>query len=253
MKRRVYETAAEIVQQFPDGIRHKDLLELTYDKLKIDIPRLNYGSVAGWITSLQEVKPQLVTKPSRGLYAPVTTSSDEDTDANSELANEIDLAEADFYESLANFLIEDLNECTKASAIGSMRANGKWGNPDVVGVNKPRAGDVFQYSWEVITAELKTNVASIATSFGQASSYRLFSHRVYVAVPRIAPQKELEKLLAQCHHAGIGVLTFDLDKEKPNFEQKLRARTSMPDMFYVNEMAERIKGYDTDVFDQLFN
>lgn len=253
MKQQVYEIAAQIVQQFPNGIRHKELLEQTHAKLSSTIPQLNRDSVASWITSLQEVKPQLVSKPSRGLYVPVSQEESKTDDLDKVDTDEIEFEESDFYEALALYLVEDLNECTKASPIGDMRANGKWGNPDVLGVSKPRAGDVFQYHWEVVTAELKSSVTAIATAFGQASSYRLFSHRVYVAVPRLSPQKELEKLLAQCHHLGLGVLTFDLNKERPNFDQKLRARTSMPDMFYVNEMAERIKGYDSDIFDQLFN
>ncbi len=51
---------------------------------------------------------------------------------------------------------------------------------------------------------------------------------------------------------GVGVVTFDLDKDSPNFQIRVRAQRFSPDMFYVNEFAERLRQHDPSVFETLF-
>jgi hypothetical protein len=51
---------------------------------------------------------------------------------------------------------------------------------------------------------------------------------------------------------GVGLVLFDLDKDNPNFEIRMRAQRSSPDMFYVNEFADRLKSHDPDKFQKLF-
>jgi hypothetical protein len=40
---------------------------------------------------------------------------------------------------------------------------------------------------------------------------------------------------------GVGLVLFDVDKTNPRFSIRVRAQRFSPDMFYVNEFAERLK------------
>jgi len=51
---------------------------------------------------------------------------------------------------------------------------------------------------------------------------------------------------------GVGLVLFDLKPDKPNFQIRVRAQKFTPDMFYVNEFAERLKESDSDKFEELF-
>jgi hypothetical protein len=51
---------------------------------------------------------------------------------------------------------------------------------------------------------------------------------------------------------GVGLSLFDLDLKNPGFSIRVRAQRFSPDMFYVNEFADRLRDYDSDVFEQLF-
>ena len=51
---------------------------------------------------------------------------------------------------------------------------------------------------------------------------------------------------------GVGLVLFDLDKDFPQFEIRMRGQRFSPDMFYVNEFADRLRHYDAEVFEQLF-
>jgi len=45
---------------------------------------------------------------------------------------------------------------------------------------------------------------------------------------------------------------FDLNELDPHFSIRVRAQRFSPDMFYVNEFAERLKRHDNDTFEKLF-
>ncbi len=51
---------------------------------------------------------------------------------------------------------------------------------------------------------------------------------------------------------GVGLVLFELDKDNPQFEIRMRAQRVSPDMFYVNEFADRLKSHDPDTFQKLF-
>ena len=44
------------------------------------------------------------------------------------------IEEEDFYEKFADYLVKELEECTKAISLGGNRFQDKWGTPDVLGV-----------------------------------------------------------------------------------------------------------------------
>jgi hypothetical protein len=51
---------------------------------------------------------------------------------------------------------------------------------------------------------------------------------------------------------GVGLVLFDLSKDDPQFSIRVRANRFSPDMFYVNEFADRLKHHDAEIFEELF-
>ena len=64
--------------------------------------------------------------------------------------------------------------------------------------------------------------------------------------------EDLSRLEALCMLFGVGLVLFELRSDKPNFQIRVRAQKFTPDMFYVNEFAERLKEYDANKFEELF-
>lgn len=91
---------------------------------------------------------------------------------------------------------------------------------------------------EIISAEIKTDANQLITAFGQACAYKIFSHKVYLAVPKEADTERIESL---CARFGIGLILFNKnDAQDPRWEIRTRAVKSEPDYFYVNEYLQRL-------------
>jgi hypothetical protein len=131
------------------------------------------------------------------------------------------------------------DECTQAIEVGGAAMGDRWGTPDVVGIVRPRLDDVFKPPIEIVSAEIKVSTDGLITAFGQACSYRLFSHKSYIVIPRTADRDKLESL---CFIFNIGLVVFDAaSTENPKFEMVARARKSDPDTFYVNEKIKLLR------------
>jgi hypothetical protein len=105
----------------------------------------------------------------------------------------------------------------------------------VIGIRKARESDLIKYPTEIISAEIKTDSNNLITAFGQACSYRLFSHRSYLVVPRSASSDDLARLESLCIACGLGLILFDSQNSAhPNFAIRVGAMRTEPDMFYVN-------------------
>jgi hypothetical protein len=160
--------------------------------------------------------------------------------------------EEDFYEPFAEWLKSDLDEVTDSAALGGASMGKKWGTPDVVGVYKPLASNLIKFAIEIVSAEIKIDPGQPVVAFGQAIAYRLFSTKTYIAMPIAMTLEDLSRLEALCMLFGVGLVLFELKPDKPNFQIRVRAQKFTPDMFYVNEFAERLKESDTDKFEELF-
>lgn len=93
----------------------------------------------------------------------------------------------------------------------------KWGTPDVIGVLRPQAQDIIKFESQIISAEIKIDSAQPVVAFGQAVAYRLFSHKSFIAVPKTTGEDDLARVKALCSTHGVGLVTFTLDKEAPDF------------------------------------
>jgi len=162
------------------------------------------------------------------------------------------LREEEFYEPFAEWLKNELDEATVAVPLGGAGLQKKWGTPDVVGVYKPLASHRIKFDIEIVAAEIKIDPQTPVIAFGQAAAYRLFAAKSYVVMPATISEEDYSRLEALCMLFGIGLVLFDTNLEDPSFRIRVRAQRFSPDMFYVNEFAERMYQIDAATFNKLF-
>jgi len=211
-------------------------------------PETPKNTVHAAVWNLDRRFPELVHKPIRGVYqARAEGSSPPVVTPSSKLPQE----EA-FYESFAEWLTNELEEVTVAVPLGGAGLQKKWGTPDVVGVYKPLASHRIKFDIEIVSAQIKVDPTQPVVAFGQAAAYRLFSAKSYVVMPRAIPLEDSGRLESLCLLFGIGLVLFEPDVERPDFEIRVRGQRYYPDMHYVNEFAERLYQIDPSLFNQLF-
>jgi hypothetical protein len=150
--------------------------------------------------------------------------------------------EEDFYEPFADWLVNSLEECSRAIPIGGSRFKDKWGTPDVIGVREPKKSDIIQFPIEIVSAEIKLDSNGLIVAFGQACSYKLFSHKTHIVVPCTSTEDDLARLDALCMIFGISLVLFDpTNPSDPQFDIRVRATRHEPDMFYVNQNMKLIE------------
>jgi hypothetical protein len=242
----VREKFLELLQGHPEGRRWSELVE----ELQKAFPEFPYGTLTGNVWNLDQVMPDTVGKYSRGVWVLkefMAASESTTTDVQAAEGPGSKPKEEEFYEAFAGYLETELQECTKVMALSGNLFKDKWGTPDVIGVLKPKPSDVIKFPVEIISIEVKTDTSQLITAFGQACSYKLFSHKAYIVVPSDSPTPDVERLESLCLIFGIGLITFDrTDPKKPGFTIRCRATKTEPDMFYVNEkiklVADRLLG-----------
>ncbi|MDI9608086.1 MAG: hypothetical protein QM228_07490, partial [Atribacterota bacterium] len=142
----------------------------------------------------------------------------------------------------ASWLVNELEECTVAIPLGGNKFKDKWGTPDVIGKREPQRSDIVKAPTEIVSAEIKVDARDLITAFGQACSYKLFSHKSYIVIPKNSPQDDVSKLDALCMIFGIGLVLFDNNNpQDPQFEIRARPLRHEPDMFYVNKYMKLIE------------
>jgi hypothetical protein len=243
--------ARAIIAENPGGIRYSVLV----DKISSESPETPKNTIHGSVWNLDAVLPTEISKPSRGLFKPINGRGDENIvvgDTEQVAATGVKIRESEFYEPFAQWLKNDLDEVTDVAPLGGASMKSKWGTPDVIGVYKPLAGNLIKFPLEIVSAEIKIDPQAPVVAFGQAVAYRLFSSKTYVAMPTTLTEEDQSRLESLCILFGVGLVLFDVDKNDPRFSIRVRAQRFSPDMFYVNEFADRLKLYDADVFEELF-
>ena len=93
-----------------------------------------------------------------------------------------------------------------------------------------------------VAAEVKLDTAGLITAFGQACSYRLFSHKSYVVILIEAPEDDVSRLDTLARIFGVGLILFDAKTpSEPKFDIRVRSTKHEPDMFYVNRYLKLIE------------
>jgi len=260
--RQVKAIAKKIIENHPDGIKWS----VWVDNIRQHGTDTPYGTITGNLRNFTR-NASNIENPLRGLYKLKSTdaskiidvleSGDEDV-----TQNEPDTATAGeairrpnedkFYETFAEFVKEELGEANEILAFGRNYFRSKWGTPDVFGVYRSYKNDIVSFSPQIISGEIKTDPNQTIVAFGQACAYRLFSHRVYVVVPKTTSEEDLSRLEALGLLYGIGLITFDLDIDNPNYTIVVRAALSEPDPFHVNKVAGHLRDYSVPDFNRLF-
>lgn len=243
----------DIILKHPEGIATADLVNTILE----EHPETPRGTIQTQVSKIPAYFPGLVTKPNRGLFAPISATDQPEPGTTVEKKSEITpsgtrVQESDFYGPFAKFLRTDLDEVTNAVVLGGSALRSKWGTPDVIGVYKPRDTDLFKFPMEIVSAELKIDPLQPVVAFGQAVAYRLFSAKTYIGMPSTLTGEDQGRLEALCMLFGVGLVLFDLDPQTPHFTIRMRAQRFSPDMFYVNEFADRLRVSDRSAFDELF-
>lgn len=237
---RIVEKALAALEAAPEGLRYSDLVRQV---MKLD-GSFRQNTVHGNVWNLDERFPDRIYKPSRGLFR-LTKFRAPDTD---QLKDELipkqpeKFKEEDFYESFADWLVNEMEECTRAIPLGGNRFRDKWGTPDVIGKRESKRSDIIQAPVEIVSAEIKPDVYQLITAFGQACAYCLFSHKVYLVISNKAPDDEIARIDTLCQVFGLGLVLFDSDNPKdPRFAIRARPRYQQPDLFYANRYMRLIE------------
>jgi len=248
-REKIVSKASEILEKHPNGVRYTELTRL----IKVDLFDIPDNTIRGVVWNLDETV-QGISKPERGIFFLTKYLSPErqmeslqnktprkisqnDTNVSEKLKV---LSEESFYQPFADYLLSDLEECTKAVPLGGNKFGDRWGTPDVFGIYKFPDTDPVRPQVEIVSAEIKTDTNQLITAFGQASAYKLFSHKVYLVIPKDA-EGEISRIESLCLRYGLGLILFDRNNhENPNFEIRTRAIKNEPDYFYLNLYLKRL-------------
>ena len=229
-REKIIAKAIEILKSNPNGVRYSDFVRKITEEFA-DIP---VNTIYGTVWNLETRMPNEVYKPARGLFRHLTFREKEIKEEEKPPSEE-EIKEEDFYKPFARWLVDEVEECTKAIPLGGNKFKDKWGTPDVIGKREPRRSDIVKAPTEIISAEIKAGTRDLITAFGQACSYKLFSHKSYIVIPKNSSESDISKLDALCLIFGIGLVLFDSSKPSdPKFEIRVRPTKHEPDMFYVN-------------------
>ncbi len=236
---RVIQELIKLISENPAGVRYSTLNKKVVEKY----PDISSGSIHGSLWRFRTHLPAEIYIPSKGLYKHIKFKDNKELSPEdskpAKPASKID--EEHFYKQFAEWIVNELEECTKAISLGGKKFGDKWGTPDVIGVREPRKSDIIKPPTEIIAAEIKTDSQALIVAFGQACSYKLFSHRSYIVIPDDALVEDLARLDALARIFGIGLILFDKKEKEPEFEIRVRASRHEPDMFYVNKYLKLIE------------
>ena len=186
--------------------------------------------------------PGEVYKPARGVFRHTIFREDVAAEEQPLPPSAAKVKEEEFYKPFADWLVSELEECTKAIPLGGNRFRDRWGTPDVIGIREPRKSDIIKPPTEIVSAEIKVDTGNLITAFGQACSYKLFSHKSYIVAPKESPEEDIGRLDALCRIFGIGLILFDANTPgAPAFDIRVRAARHEPDMFYVNKCMKLVE------------
>ncbi len=261
-RKQIQDEVRELLERAPRGIRWSDMLKAVHAAH----PETPLNSIQGATLALLNGDTDIV-KVARGTYQ---LAKYQDADAGPAIAQDqaaasqpvqvqtaahgkVTLLESDFYDSFAHWLSVAAEEVNVAVALGGNVLKGKWGTPDVLGVLKPRTQDLLKFEPQIVSAEIKIDPSQPVVAFGQAVAYRLFSHKSYIVVPNTTSEDDLSRLKALCSIHGVGLVTFTLDKDAPDYTGVVLPLQASPDMFYANQMVRRLLDAGPDLFNKLFS
>lgn len=251
----IRDMARKLLADAPAGLRWSELLRA----IAAASPETPPNSIQGTMYSFVNSAPE-ITKIGKGLYSLGPSPADDQPPSEDEAqeitvptsAGPVKVREESFYQPFADWLKDEKDEVNEVIVLGGNMLKSKWGTPDILGVFKARKADPIPFAPQVVSAEIKIDPVQPIVAFGQAVAYRLFSHKSYIVVPETTSREDLDRLDALSTIYGLGLVTFRLDPEAPGFMLRVSAQLAQPDMFYVNQMAKRVRDIAPEEFERLF-
>ena len=246
VKNKVVSKATEMLEKESDGIHYSVLLKKICELL----PKTNRGTIKNIIVTLDTHSPDSIYKPARGLFRHVKFREQEmhlvqENEINKKEISDSQIEkikEEDFYKPFSDWLVNEIEECTKAIPLGGNKFRDKWGTPDVIGKRTNLPSDIVKSHDEIISAGIKLDTRDLITAFGQACSYKLFSHKSYIVIPKNSSPDDISRLDSLCLIFGIGLVLFNTENPKETqFEIRVRPIKHEPDMFFVNKNMKLIE------------
>lgn len=233
IREKIIALCVQALAQSPSGLRFAEIKR--YVQTHLD-PAIKQTNIPANLVKLVEFSDGTITKIDKGFYQLTANLSNPSPEVFVQLPLSKKITEQNFYQPFADWLVTELEDCTKTEVVGGATFGDKWATPDVIGVLKSKPSDIFKFEHEIVAAEIKISGGeSLITALGQACSYRLFAHRSYIVVPKQANKADLDRLDSLCLLFGIGLVLFDVEyPDNPEFLIKTRALTHKPDMFYLN-------------------
>jgi hypothetical protein len=206
-----------------------------------------YNTVNSTISSMK--KKNFIEQKGDGLWGlPAQDSCAEETEAKAK-PQQIEVVaptgkkvqESVFYQPFADWLVNEVFECTHAVALGKNVLKSKWATPDVIGVF--RVHDQGRYKGNQITsfisAEIKLDDSGTAAieAFGQACAYLEFSHKVYLVLPQTIVEVNKRRIESLAQILGLGLVFFDPTRtENVPFEIRVRPQLREPNPAALNDV-----------------
>ena len=232
---KIIKKALEILENNPNGVRYSELMILISEAF----PEIPINTIKGSIWDLDKKFSDKVYKPARGIFI---SNKFKDLEMEEKDKEPLKIKEEDFYQPFADWLMNETEEATKAIPLGGNKFKDRWGTPDVIGIRESKKSDIIKLPTEIISAEIKSDVYNLITAFGQACSYKLFSHKVYLLIPKQSPEMDISRLDSLCLIFGIGLVLFNVNNLKdPKFEIRVRPIKHEPDVFYTNKYLKLIE------------
>jgi len=228
---KVIQKAIELVEAASSGKRYSDLVK----EIASAFPDIPVNTIHGSLHKFRTELPATLYQPSRGLYRAIKFR-DEGEKQEAEVSKKLKkekIREEDFYDVFGEWLINELEECTRSISVGGNKFKDKWGTPDVVGIREARRSDIIKPPTEIVSAEIKLDPANLITAF---------AHKSYIVVPDNASEDDIARLDALSRIFGIGLVIFNpLEPKNPDFRIRSRAAREEPDMFYVNKYLKLVE------------
>lgn len=238
IRQQVYNKVKEYLEDKPNGARYSEIIEYLKNQLPDTPINTLHGSVWDIRKKIVNNQEKEISIPEKGVY--ILSKYKQIGESVNHQREIRKIKEEDFYQKFADYLVNELEECSNAIPLGGNKFQDKWGTPDVLGIYKFSEADPIKPPLEIISAEIKLDTNQLITAFGQACSYKIFSHKVYLVVPKQA-EVDIPRLESLCMRFGIGLILFDKDDvENPNFQIRTRAAKTEPDYYYVNIYIQKL-------------
>ncbi|MCI0565166.1 MAG: hypothetical protein MN733_42410 [Nitrososphaera sp.] len=122
-REKIIQKALEFLKQEPPGIRYSTLVKM----ISAALPEIPQNTIHGTIWNVETQIPDQIYKPGRGLYRHVMFRETAEVSTTvPPVVAPPKIKEEDFYAPFAEYLVKELEECSKAIVIGGNKFKDKW-------------------------------------------------------------------------------------------------------------------------------